>query len=301
MSATTTALRVVEWALAPEGPPPGGDLRQAEALARPSPELAERLGQLAAVTAARLRLAAPPLGDGAPLAAETAVLAAALGSLQTPALAAALAGALGPARHPAEWVTRHGLAGSAVPYLPAAAAEPCMAASPLTALIERPAPGGEAAALQVANRLLADPAGRLALKLRLARPATDPSVRRWRAALLDRLRLADVTGAAAAGEGPGEARHRSFVLDVYEAAMVHHEPEHLQQLRWARSVILDPLAAADDSRLFDALAVAEWWGPLAAIERGDVDALRTRRYLGYAYRQGLELHRLARRLRGGVA
>lgn len=292
MSATSTALRVIEWALEPSGPPPSGDLRDAEALARPSAELASRLGQLAAVTSARLQLGAPPLGDGTPLAADAAVFAAALGAVAEPPLTAALLSVLSPARDPAEWVVRHGLAAPSVPYLPSVAADPCLLASPLTALLEHPAPGGDGAALEIVDRLLAAPAGRRALQLRLAPPTPSPAVRRWRTSLLDRLRLGGETGAG--------YRRRDFVLDVYEAAMIHHEQEHLDQLRTARAVILDPLAAADDARLQDALAVAEWWGPLDAVERADINALRARRYLGYEYRQGLSLFRLARRLRGGV-
>ena len=57
MSATDTAIRVIDWALRQvAGPPPRGDLLNVQALIRPAEELKTALGRLAVVTAARQRL-----------------------------------------------------------------------------------------------------------------------------------------------------------------------------------------------------------------------------------------------------
>ena len=92
---------------------------------------------------------------------------------------------------------------------------------------------------------------------------------------------------------------REFVLDVYEAMLIHYPEQALQQLRTARAVLTDARAAAEEERLRDTLAVAGWWQPLWALQRSHPEALRARRYLGYEYREGLALVRLAQRLTGG--
>jgi hypothetical protein len=288
MSAADTAARVLGWALTGGGPPPGGDLRDTEELAAPGPGLAAALGQLAAATAARLRLAWPPLGDAAPPGPTAAVLAAAVGTRSVPELARFLLRAVRPGRSPAEWLARHGVVAPAREYLPAALADDCLLCSPLTALLTRPVAGQDGEVMAVAQRFLDHPGGRLALQLELARPTTDPAVWLWRQTLLDRLRLAGGAGV-------------DFVLDVYEAALVHHRPEILAQIRAAHAVLSDPLASADNNRLDAAQALAGWWGPLSALERTDGAALRARRHLGYDYRAGIALYRLVRRLTGGPA
>ena len=83
--------------------------------------------------------------------------------------------------------------------------------------------------------------------------------------------------------------------------MVYHQTEMLAQIQAALNVISNPRAAADETRLQDALSIAEWWEPLAALARTELDALRARRYLGYAYRRGIDLTRLAQRLTRGAA
>ncbi len=134
--------------------------------------------------------------------------------------------------------------------------------------------------------LFKDRFGRASLILHMARPEEEVDVRDWRRVLLDRLRL-------------GDAHERSFVLDVYEAMMIHHQEEAMARIRDARAVLTDPEASKDEKRSRDALSAAAWWGPLWAIERSDVDALRARPWLGYAYREGMALHRMSRRLIGG--
>ncbi len=133
-----------------------------------------------------------------------------------------------------------------------------------------------------------DTAERTALVLHFARPSDEPEVRAWRAEILDRMRH-------------GEGVRRRFVLDVYEATMVHHRDEALEQVRVARRTLYDPIASGDEHRLADARSVAQWWGPLAGLERTHLDALRSRRYLGYEYCHGVALFRLAQRLSGGSA
>ncbi len=298
MSAADTALRVVRWAAA-EGHPeltspredrrreplPRGDYMAPEELLAPGDELRDALGELAAVTAARLRLGHPPLGDDRALGLDSLVLAFALGSAYQPALAAALLATLDRPANTWEEVVRHGLVAPALRFVPAALADECRGASPLTALLERPAGRQDAAALEAAERLRRHPAGRQALQLHLARPTGDPAVRRWRTRLLETLH--------AAGDDA-----RDFVLEVYEATMVHHQDETLDQARRAREVFLDPIAAQDSDRLDDAKSAADWWGPLWAVERSDLGALRRRRYLGYAYREGLRIYTHGRKLRG---
>ncbi len=286
MSAADTALRVVRWALAGEagGPPPRGDLLATDELLHPPAELRSALAELAATAAARLRLGDPPVDAKGGPGLDGLVLAVAIAHADAPALAGALLGGMPRTRNPWEWVVRHALTAPALPYVHPVLADQLRARSPLTALFERPPGRQDASAVAAAERLRRHPAGRLALQLRLARPTGDPAIRAWRTRLLERLRL-DETG-------------RGFVLDVFEAAMVHHQQEHLAQSRQALGVFFDPVAARDDARLEDALATADWWGPLRALEVTDIDALRARRYLGYAYREGIKVHRIGRRMRG---
>jgi hypothetical protein len=284
MSAAETARRVLDWAAAAEGPPPPGDLLAAERLVRDDEELRGALARLGAMTAARLRV---KLEHGEPprVGLHGLVLAAALGVRQIPELARALIATLPAPDGTWECLVRHGLAEPALSFLPAEMADDVRAVSPLSGLLERPAPGQESIALSWARRLWSEPSLRLAVILALARPAAVPAVRRWRAELLDRFRLDGDEG-------------RRFVLDVYEAAMAYHEQEWIGLVRAARAILLDPLLAAGDERLDDALAVADWWGPLAALDRTHLGELGERRYLGYAYREGLRFHLDSRRLRG---
>lgn len=288
MSAEDTVLRVLRWAIeGGTGPPPRGDLRAAERLAHPDEKVRSALGELASVGAARLRLGEPPLEDTSPLGLDGLVLAAALGSADLPELALALLATVEPARTPWSWVLRHGLAAPALAFAGDELADALRGASPLTALLERPPGRLELPARVIADRLRLNARGRLMLQLELARPTADPAVRRWRTRLLDGLRVQDDDS-------------RALVLEVYEAAMVHHEEQTLAQTRAALAVLTDALAAADEARLEDALAAARWWAPLRALEKTHVDELRGRRHLGYAYREGLKICGHAERLRGAA-
>lgn len=282
MSAADAALAVLEWALFPAGPPPRGDVFSPARLLQPGPELKTALSQLAAVAAARLRLGNPPLGEKAPPSLDAGALALAISLADLPFLAAKLVDELPRTRNAWEWVLRHGLAAPAHPHLAPDLAVRLRSCSPLTMLLDHPPEDMESDAVATAQRLIGDRAGRRALQLALAQPSQDAAVRRFRGRLLERLRLT--------------ADGQDFVLAVYEAAMVHHETEHVAQARAALAALAGGAGAPAAGRLDESLATADWWGPLWAIERIDVAALRARLYLGYAYREGLRAYGLRRRM-----
>ncbi len=291
MSATDTAIRVIDWALRQvAGPPPRGDLLNVPALIRPAEELKTALRQLAVVTTARLRLSSPPDGEGY-LGVGEAILATALGALHTPVLAQYLLQAVPAPNCTVQWITRHGLLEPALSFLTdnslAEVRTACLLVSPLTALLADPPQQQHGDLVQFALELLDYPAGQRLLQLAMAEPALVRRVRLWRHELLERLRLAGDQG-------------REFVLDVYEAMLIHYPEQALRQVHAARAVITDIQAAAEESRLREALAVAAWWESLWALQRSHPEALRARRYLGYQYREGLALYRLAQRLTGGA-
>src|SRR5258708_2161687 len=87
MSAIDTAIRVVEWAITESGSPPRGDLFNTDELARPGDRLTAAMGRLTSITAARLHLGSPPLGDRGPVGLGAGLLAAALGIAHIPELA----------------------------------------------------------------------------------------------------------------------------------------------------------------------------------------------------------------------
>ncbi len=286
MSATNTALRVIEWAIMREGKGetiPQGDLADTEKLASPSPKLIQALEQLTVMTAARLRWSMPPLGDNRPIGRENLILAAALGTTN-PQLVRTMLNAVTPPSCYGDWVVRYGLITPALPSLQQEIADDCRELSPLTAILHRPTAGQETSTVSLALQLLKNPTAKLSLILHLAQPTTDIQVRSWRTELLERLRL----------------REQSFVLDVYEAAMIYHQQAIINQVNIAYNVLTDHQASSDEGRLRDALSVANWWQPLWAIERAEIDKLRARRYLSYAYREGIKLFNLSQKMSGGV-
>jgi len=261
--------------------PPQGDLFGIEKLNRPSTTLVQALAQLTSVTAARLRWEMPPLEDNRPIGVENLIMAAALGTAN-PQLARTLLKSVPPPSCSGDWVVRYGLVTPALPFLGEEIADDSRQLSPLTTVLNRPIIGQESIAVDLALQLLKNSAAKLSLTLHLAQPTIDIQVRDWRTELLDRLRLTE----------------QSFVLDVYEAAMIYHQQEVINQVRTAYSTIGDPKAASDEARLRDALSVANWWKPLWAIERADINQLRTRRYLSYAYREGIKLFKLSQKMLG---
>ncbi len=282
MSATDTALRVIEWAMMSQEKGetiPQGDLFDTEKLASPSANLIQALEQLTVITAARLRWSMPPLGDNRPISRENLILAAALGTTN-PQLVRTMLKAVPAASCYGDWVVRYGLVTPALPFLREEIADDCRQLSPLTAILNRPTAGQETPTVSLALQLLKNPTAKLSLTLHLAQPTTDIQVRDWRTELLDRLPLSE----------------QSFVLDVYEAAMIYHQQEAINQVNIAYNVLIDPQAASDEGRLRDALSVANWWQPLWGIERSQLNELRARRYLSYAYREGIKLFNLSQKM-----
>jgi hypothetical protein len=289
MSAIDTAQCVIDWAMTAHTQsvaPPIGDARGTEQLIRPPESLCKALGELTAIISARLRLGDPPLGDRRPVGVGNCILAVAIGMSAIPENGRILMTAVPWSQSPVDWVARHGIVFPALPFLTDELIEDCLLQSPLTALLHRPAKGQDDQAIELLYFMLKNKDGKRSLTLHLAQPTQDRHVRDFRYQLLDRLRL-------------GEIHEQDFVLDVYEAMMIHHETHVMHQIKDARAVFTTPDKASDEIQLQEALSVASFWGPLWAIERSNVDALRARRYLGYAYRQGLALYQIARKLTGG--
>lgn len=314
MSALETAIRVVRWATRGGGPPPRGDLRSPLGLARPPGAAREALGQLSSVTAARLAWCAPPLGDARPPGAGALLIAAAIGAEDPRASQALLEGA-GPSGEVAwDWVLRHGLVARSLAHLSPPLGDWCRLASSLTALLDRPAGGQHDEAIAAARRVLGDPAARLSLQLRLARPCSETAVRDWRRELMDRLWRADEPG-------------REFVLGIYEATLLYYEAEATAQLEGAvrrfdevRGRIGgegNSLGDEDWGVLAGVASAYGWWVPLLTIERNYLESLRSRRFpyrprrlddsldelrrRSADVRQLLELYQMARRLRSSAA
>ncbi len=300
MKASETARKVIEWSLTGNGFPPRGGLGHTEALAHPDEPLAEAMRTLTGVTAAKFHWGSPPLGDKSPMGPGGAILAASLGALHIPNVAAALLNAAPGADGPGDWLLRHALVSRALPHLeetpPGSGTEDPLATlkrdllrlSPLTALLTTPAPENQNTVIALVYRLIQQPGSRRWLQLNLARPVDDPGVRDWRRELLGRLQKTEAD------------LETAFVLDVYEAQMIHHAREALEQIREAYSIISDPIAASNEVFLRDALSIAGWWRPLWEMRRSRNDDLRERLHLGYEYLKGLELCSLARKMTGKV-
>lgn len=286
MSATETVLQVIEWATANQqapGVPPQGDLSDLEKLEYPSIQLVQALQQLSIVAASQLRWSMPPLGDGRPIGADNLIIAAALGTANS-SLARTLLNALPAPSCKGDWVVRYGLITPALPFLKEEIADDCRQNSPLTTVLNRPIAGQESQAINTTLQLLKNSAAKLSLTLHLAKPTGDTKVRDWKTELLERLRLVD------------KQKNQAFVLDVYEAAMIYHQQEIINQVNTAYNIISERQAASNEENLRDALSIANWWKPLWAIERADINQLRQRRYLDYAYREGIKLFNLAQKM-----
>jgi FtsH ternary system domain X1 len=137
MAAMDTAMRVLQWAAVRHGPPPSGDLCDLAALAKPDVETRQALARLAVLTAARLSLSPPPLGDAEAPGTGAIWLAAAIGAARHPA-AAELISCCDPPRSMWELIARHAVIQPVLDYLPVAFAETLLAVSPLTGLLFLP-------------------------------------------------------------------------------------------------------------------------------------------------------------------
>lgn len=273
MSAIETALQVLEWASEPEGPPPLAGLEAVDKLLAPDAAALARLGQFAAQAAAKLGVPAPPWDDPEPPGPAGLLLAAAIGAARHPA-AVELARCADPPRNAWDQVARHALVRAALAHVPPLLGEALLAAAPLTCLWLVPPPGQENHALQLAEQLLAHPAGRRLLAHHYAEPTRAAPWLAWRGSLLDRLRA--------------DPAFRAFVLDVYETAFALHRPawQGLTSEAWA---LLDGGELTEDGYRFVA-AVADWWQPLRALYRAEPARLRERTYLDFElYLQGIRL------------
>jgi hypothetical protein len=293
------------------------------ALAQPDEPLRALAARLASAQAARLGLDTPPLGDGTAPGPYAIWLAAAVTVRAQYALACELARLCPPPEGAWDLVLRHGvvapvlagLAPAALPEqpqalpaalpearpdalpearpearpdaLPHALIDALRTASPLTALLDHPAPGDRDRCVQLAaDVLLAHPRGRRLLAHGLAElPGPGPRatvVLMWRTHVLDRLRT-------------GTETQRAFVLDVYETALAHHRASLLAEVERAHAA----LAGAGTHDFERALALAGWWRPLWHIRRAWPESLRERPQLDvYGVLAGLRLHGRARALAG---
>ncbi|MET9732496.1 hypothetical protein ABZZ79_18165 [Streptomyces sp. NPDC006458] len=277
---TTAVVRILHWAITDpgaQGPPP----REPG-----SADPVLLLERLARVTAARLQLSDPPLGDPGPAGLDPLLIAAAVAVRQDPTAART---ALEGAREPAsvrDVLARHGLVAHALATAPPE--DPLrpdlLRASPLTALLDHPAPGGEERCAQLLDRLLDHPEGRRAAVAALAAPPGSPETARYRASLLRRFRFT-----------PGE---REFVYDVYETALLRHAGTYRRHTDRVRDLLRDSPARllADDAGGRWALATMDWWEPLAVIARRHPQELRRRRML-QGYGTGVALQRTYGRIR----
>jgi len=236
------------------GPLPRGDLGDATRLAHPGPELLLWVGRLAAVTAARLRLTAPLLGDGRPPGRSAILVAAAVGAQPDRERAALLLRAVQAPARAADLLAHHGLAAAASRLLPGLR-DRLLDLSPLTGVLDRPGPRSIAACEDLLDRLReGGTASRVMVMLRFAAPPDTPEQASWRGECLAYLRHDD----------PG------FVLDVYETALLHHRREHEIRARLAWQQVLGPGPAGE------ARPTAMWWRALAELEAAQPDQVRER-------------------------
>lgn len=273
----------------PRARPLGDELRLVSVLS-PSPELVSQAGALAAEHAARLGLRAPPLGQTTPFGVGVWLLVLALGFVDRPELMLSIVALCAPPSGAWDLILRDALV---VRALEAELHEEVLEAlrlhSPLSAVFERPAAGGEDAAMVLMDEVALSLDGRRMLVHAFARPTSSPLVWRFRASVMDRLRLRE--------RGPLSL---SFVLEVYEAAFVFHGDRIRAQRKGAEEEL--GRGKPDPKRLEEALAFAAYWGPLSRIRRANPEALRARVYLELEdVLEVCRLHRLSERRLGEAA
>ena len=270
MTALHTASLVLRWAADPAGAQPAGDLEEVAALAAPGAEVLEQLGRLTVRTVAVLGAGRPPFGDGGPVGPGALLLAAAIGGAEHAEAAGQIVEVAPPAAVGdgggggwADATARHGVV---APFVASSGGgdltERLLAASPLTAVLLRPAAGrngaGDAAdSLPTVAALLARPRGRDVLTTAFAAPARDARVLAWRTRVLSRL----------------AAESREVALGIYLAARLRHGAE------WD-----DLLAGKATART----ETVRYWAPLAALDRADRTLLRSQPFLD-GYRRALDL------------
>ncbi|MDJ0841554.1 MAG: hypothetical protein QNK37_33915 [Acidobacteriota bacterium] len=282
MSAANLAARVLTWATDPQGPPPEGRPSGIETLVEPDEESSKALARLVSCTAAQLCLSP---GAVTHLTHAAVITAAVVGLRRFGPIPAILLESLdGRPPGPADHLAFHAVVRPALPYLDKPLATELYYRSPLTALLVRPLRGQESAARAMARQLAALPGGERALRKQFGCPADKAPVRNWRAALMERWRLAG-----------GELAE--LALSIYEYAMVYHAEALMRQIDAAHAALFHAYAANDD-QLAGALATARWWKALQGFTRTRPEELRRRRYLHYNYRRGIRLYRDAARIPG---
>jgi FtsH ternary system domain X1 len=277
MTAEDTALRIARWAASDmTAALPEGDLMDASRLADPSPELLWAIGRLASITAARLRLTGPLLGDERPPGLSGAVLAAAIGGHADGERAAMVLRAVPSPTRAADLLVHYELASAAIRLIPGYA-DQVRDLSPLTGVLDRPGPRTIARCEDLLERLRSDPAARSMVVLRFAMPPDTPEQATWRAECLSYIRHED----------PG------FVLDTYETAFVHYGLEHEIRARvaWRQLLVEGSRAAARYT------PTALWWRALAELEVASPRRVRALRGLaGQRRRIGTNLYRRVQQL-----
>jgi hypothetical protein len=267
------------------------DPRLEELLSAPAPA-AEEATALAATRAARLCWRAPPLGDATPPGPGGVLLAAAGAFAASPPLALALVEACPPPTGTWDLVLRDAVVGPlARAGLDETLSEALRARSPLTAVLDRPPPGGGDAAFALVEKLRRHDDGRRAIAGAFSTPGAPAAVRRFREGVMDRLRTS------------GDEAGADLVLQIYEGALVYHRGPTLAEVATAQASLSgrEP-GAGGEAEIDHALAVAGWWGPLWALRRSAPEALRRRPYLDVeGILEGTRLHGLARALSGGGA
>ncbi|VFN02597.1 MAG: hypothetical protein BECKG1743D_GA0114223_105353 [Candidatus Kentron sp. G] len=290
MTAITTTLAVLDWSLAPEGPPPGGDLAELDALLSPPVLVRATLAEVATVAAARLGLSPktiPPETTAEPLAPDGIWLAAAIGAGSHPGFTTTAIELVRLCNAATGWsgnwlglAACHALVGPALAFVPEILAAELRLVSPLTSVLSLPAKGEEDVALALAERLAGTPDGQRLIAHRFADPNAHPEEIRWRARIMEDFRL---TG-----------HHRLLALDIYEAAVALHAEGWKRRIGEATAI----LAAREPTpgQLETAMAIGSWWLPFLGLYRNDHEAIRERRYLNDfdLYLAGLRLAQVVR-------
>lgn len=290
---SSTVLRLLRWAAsepgAQNGPLPRLTDPERRAAAGPEADAARLLACLAAVTAARLRLADPPLGDSRPTGLGCLPLAVAVTVHQVPAGLATALDLLAAPESERDLLARHGLV-ARVLAAPDGPRSPWLRAeltrhSPLTALLDEPPDDAPEPYTDLLNRLRRHPDGRQLATSALAEPPRSPAVARHRGRLLNRYRYL-----------PGD---RQWLYDVYETALLTHGRSWLHRTSEATATLRGtrPGGGAQDAedRLAWAEALAVWWRPLAVLVHRHPDELRKRGGLR-GHEPGIELCRIHTRL-----
>jgi hypothetical protein len=273
-------MRVLVWAISDAaGPPPSGDLEDAIELADPPPDVRDAGIRLALVSAARLRLAEPPLADTRPVSCGAIIAAAAIGGRGHPS-AAAMMRTISPPWSAYDQAALHGITAAVAKRAPGTALLLVLRdASPLTGLLDWPGQGASEWCDQLLDEMLRHPDGRNLATLAFAATPESDTQSRWRGEVLN--------------EMLSVPENRSWVLDVYETAMSWHAQGHRDRVKQAYRIL------RVSSTVDEAVPTAIWWQALARLERTDPELLRERTGLT-GHRIGIRLYWDVWRL-GGIA